>query len=187
MRQRGFGIPISLILYGVAAAALVGGAWWVVTEWNEGRAAQQQVSAALKECPAGSVGIVECVRAEQAEQRRIQAAYDAFALDTKKIGLAAQEKADREKLRQDQVNKERTVGYEKRLAAINDAYRRLRDGRSGASAGSGAVSAIPDASIRAADPASDNRLLEALRAADEQTARLIELQRWVSEQGKVSQ
>ena len=76
------------------------------------------------------------------------------------------------------------AGYEKRLASINSAYARLRDGR--ADSGSRAMSPIPDASIRAADPASDNRLLEALRAADEQTARLIELQAWVSEQGKVT-
>jgi hypothetical protein len=182
VRQRG-AIPISLILYGLAAAAVAGALWWVVDEWRDGRAAQREVAAAMKECPPAVENVLDCVRAEQATQRAIQAKFDAFVSDHKRLGLEAQKRAEAEKERQAQVNRERTAGYEKRLASINDAYRRLRDGR--ADTRGGGLSSVPDATRPPDDTARDQRLLEVLRNADEQTARLIELQRWVGEQAKV--
>jgi len=63
-RSRGFGL-ISLIIYGVAAAVVVGAVWWVVSAWQAGRAAVREMEAIKAE--AFSDGCrkdtaIECVR-----------------------------------------------------------------------------------------------------------------------------
>lgn len=137
------------------------------------------------------VGLVIALQVQSARLEREQeahaittAAYQTFKAGVKLLGDEAKAKTEAEIKRQEQVNQERSAGYEKRIAAINESYRRLRDNRVGSRGRE--LSAIPDTARPADDAARDSRLLEVLRAADEQTARLIELQRWVSEQGKVT-
>ena len=109
-----------------------------------------------------------------------QEAHKAFVANVVRLGKEQQEKIKAEKKRQEQVNKERVKGYEKRLADINSAYQRLL----GAS-GSGGLPPVPDPAPTTDAAARDKQLLDVLRHSDEQTARLIELQEWVREQGKV--
>lgn len=113
---------------------------------------------------------------------QVKAEYAGFRLEVERIGKEAKAKADAERKRQEQVNKETVGNYEKRLAAVNDTYRRLRDQR--ASAGSSPVSALPAAPIATATTADSDRLLSVLEAADRQTQQLIELQAWVRAQAK---
>jgi hypothetical protein len=154
--QRGFLSP--LLIASIAAAVVIGG-----------------LGIALK---------VQSARLESEQERHkaTRAAYEAFVTDTKRIGVEAQKKADAERIRQDQVSKERGATYEKRLAAVNDAYRRLRDSRSGS--GGGELPAIPTTARSVDDTARDNQLLDLLQHAESQAVRLQELQGWVTEQAK---
>ena len=62
MTQRGV-IPIGLILYGLAALAVMGAVWWVVDTWRDGRAAIVQLELAGQECGRyGQRGVVQCIK-----------------------------------------------------------------------------------------------------------------------------
>lgn len=79
--------------------------------------------------------------------------------------------------KQQKVSSESAKSYETRLALINDAYARMRYQK--AKSGGSPMPAIPDTARPVDDTARDQRLLEVLRAADQQTATLIELQGWI--------
>ena len=174
MNQRGV-IPIGLILYAIAAVAVVGALWWVVDTWRDGRAAVREVDAIKVEVFPGcrKDTALECVK-------ELKDAYAAFVAETKRLGEEAQKKAAAEIERQKEVTKERSASYEKRLASINAAYRGLRDGR--ADSGGSPMPAVPDTARPTDDGARDNRLLDLLQHAEKQTGQLIELQEWVREQ-----
>ena len=79
--------------------------------------------------------------------------------------------------KQQKATNESAKSYQSRLDAINFAYSRLRDEKAKSSGGS--MPSVPDTARPVDDTARDQRLLEVLRAADQQTATLIELQGWV--------
>lgn len=90
----------------------------------------------------------------------------------------AQAQRNRETIAQQQkVSNESAKSYQSRLDLINAEYARLRDEKAGSSRGN--LPAIPDTARPTDDTARDQRLLEVLRAADQQTATLIELQGWI--------
>lgn len=111
-----------------------------------------------------------------------RAQLKAFKAETERIGKEAEARVKQAFEKQERITGEVKNSYEKRLAALNAKYRRLRDDR--ASTGGGAVPAVPDASRPVDDAARDTRLLEVLRYAEEQTAKLVELQEWVRQQSR---
>ena len=67
MTQRGV-VPIGLILYGLAAVAVMGAVWWVVDTWRDGRAAVVQLDLAGQECGRyGQRGVVQCIKLLKAD------------------------------------------------------------------------------------------------------------------------
>ena len=157
MRPHGF---LSFTMIGIIAAAVVIGGLSIALKVQSSR-----------------------LSSEQTAHAETKGKFQAFVSETKRIGEAAKAKADAEIKRQQEVSNASAKSYESRLAAINAAYRGLRDGRS--DSGRSAVPAVPDTARPSDDSASDQRLLSVLQHADEQTARLIELQGWLREQGKV--
>lgn len=117
---------------------------------------------------------------EAHESTRLQ--YRTFVSEVKRQGEEQEAKVKKEKARQQQVNKERAKTYEKRIADIASAYQRLLS--ESPHSGSGSVSSIPDPARSPHDSTRDQQLLSVLRHAEEQTARLEELQKWAREQGK---
>jgi hypothetical protein len=119
--------------------------------------------------------------AAKAEITRITGEFEAFKVEVSRIGKEAQAKAAAEKSRQASVSQQRESSYEKRIADLASAYQRLC---SESDSCSGRLPAVPDPA-RSPDAATrDKQLRDVLQHADEQTARLIELQQWVSEQMK---
>lgn len=118
--------------------------------------------------------------AEREAHAATKSEYAGFVAETKRLGDEARAKAAAEIKRQEQVNQQRKIGYEKRISDITAAYQRLL-GKS-SSAGAGGVPAVPDTARPTDGAACRDRLLEVLRHADLQTARLIELQEWVRQQ-----
>lgn len=117
------------------------------------------------------------LEAEEAAHVVTKNRFNAFVTETQRLGEAQQKKTAAEKARDERVSKERTLSYENRLAHVNDAYKRLRDGRTRTGGGG-----VPQASgtAQSTDGAADSdRLLELLYQADLNTAKLIELQEWV--------
>lgn len=121
----------------------------------------------------------------KAEIERVTLEFAGFKKETARLGKAAEERNTAEKKRQTAVNQERAKGYENRIASITTMYRGLRDQRGSASGSP--VPAVPDTARAADDTARDKQLLDVLQHADLQTARLIELQQWAAEQGKVKE
>jgi multidrug efflux pump subunit AcrA (membrane-fusion protein) len=115
--------------------------------------------------------------AAKAEIAKVQADYDAFKGEVERFGREAKARADAERERHAKVNRERESSYEKRIAALNDAYRRLRDSNTRR----GDLPPIPNAPVCPDGAADREQLLAVLRSADENTAKLIELQQWIRE------
>ena len=156
MRQRGF-IQLSPVLWAaIAAGAVILG-----------------LGLALK---------VQSVRldSERVAHETTKQKHVAFVSKTRQMGEEAKAKAQAEIKRQQEVSRASAKSYESRLAALNAAYRSLRDNR--ADSGQRPMSPIPNAPVCPDGTASRDQLLAVLRAADEQTLRLQELQRWVTEQ-----
>ncbi len=155
--QKGF-IPLSPTLIGVLAVTLVVAGLGIALKVQSAR-----------------------LESEKADHAATKQEYAVFVSKTKALGEEAKAKVAAEIKRQKEVNDASSKSYERRLADLHSAYGRLRD-QSGA--GGSGVPAIPAAPIVVDDPASRDRLLEVLRAADEQTLRLIELQDWVRQQAQ---
>lgn len=120
----------------------------------------------------------ERLGAEKQSHATTKAEYASFKAETRRLGEEAQKRARAEIVRQKQVNQRSKQDYEKRIADIASAYQRLLGDNSG---GRG-MREIPDTARPTNDAARDQRLLEVLRHADEQTARLQALQQWVRDQ-----
>jgi hypothetical protein len=116
--------------------------------------------------------------AAKEETAQVQASFEAFKTQVELAGRAAVARAEAEAERNRKVNQERNSSYEKRISDLASRYQRLL----GNGASSSGVPSVPSAARPVDDPARDQRLLEVLRYAEEQTARLIELQQWVKEQ-----
>lgn len=147
-------IPISLLLYGAAALAFVAVVGYAKIQTHR-------------------------LHSEQAAHETTKAQFAGFKAETARLGEEAKKRAITEQARQEQVSKERSASYEKRLASLNFAYGRLRE-QSGA--GSRPMPPVPNAPVCPDGTASRDQLLAVLRAADEQTLRLLELQEWVKAQ-----
>jgi len=117
---------------------------------------------------------------EKEEHAATKAAFSGFKAEVERLGKEAREKVEAEKKRQADVNRKASESYEKRIAAVTDVYRRLRDQR--VSPGASPVPPLPAAPIATASSADSDQLLSVLEAADRQTQQLIELQEWVKSQ-----
>jgi hypothetical protein len=114
-------------------------------------------------------------------KQEVQAKFDLFKAETAELGRKAQTASDAEKARNAVVSKERKSSYEKRIADLAADYQRLCS-ESGSC--SGKLPAVPATARSPDDAARDQQLSAVLRHADEQTARLVELQEWVKQQAK---
>ena len=110
-----------------------------------------------------------------------KAAYSAFKGSVEALGKAQEAKNKETAAKQEKLNAASFKALQGRYADLDDRYSRLRD-KAGANPGGRPVPAIPDTARPADDSARDQRLLEVLRAADQQTAQLIELQAWIAQQ-----
>ena len=162
MTQRGF-IPISIILTGLAALAIVAVVAGGIHSYNS----------AIK-------------RAEKAESQLAdtRAKFKVFSDETGRIGKEAESKHAAELKRQQGVSNARIKSLESRDAATRAQFDRLRNAGAKPSSGSSPVPAIPDTARPADDSARDQRLLVVLQNAQEQTDRLIEIQEWLRQQAR---
>lgn len=115
------------------------------------------------------------------EKARIEAEYEVFKQEVKRLGERAEKERLEELARQRRVHDERLKSLEKRLADS-----RLRaDGlckSAGLSAGCRSLPPVPSTTRPVDDTGFNERLLEVLRNAQEVSDRLTELQLWVSAQ-----
>jgi hypothetical protein len=127
MTQRGV-IPIGLILYAIAAVAVVGALWWVVDTWQDGRAAVVQLELAGKECGgAGPKGVVPCIKsikddlakceAREKALRALIAKQNAAVIALEKSAKQAQDRAKAASLAADKAATATLVERE-RLGAL---------------------------------------------------------------------
>ena len=121
--------------------------------------------------------------ASQQELATERGHFAVFKETTRKAG-EAQEAKNRETIRrQEKSHATALISLQSRYSDLDARYARLRKPATG-NPGSGGLPQIPDTARPADDAARNQRLLEVLRAADGQTAQLIELQQWVREQGR---
>lgn len=113
----------------------------------------------------------------QAQVVAVQARFDVFVEQTKAIGEAQIAKNKEAAAKQERNDRESKKSADARVAAILDRYNRLLNRPAGS--GGGSLPPIPSTSRPTDDAARDQRILEVLRAADLQTATLIELQEWI--------
>lgn len=131
----------------------------------------------------GAVAIqTKRLHASQSETAAVQAQFSVFVAQTKAIGEKAQADAEAKIADQKRINDETVKSYDARIGAVLDRYNKLLNKPALASAGSGAMPAVPDTASPVDDTARDQRLLEVLRAADLQTSQLIQLQEWIKAQ-----
>lgn len=119
------------------------------------------------------------VKVQTSRLEASQARFERFKAEVVEMGRKAQERVDQEKARQARVNKERASSYEKRIANLASAYQRVLG-----DPGSRPMPPISNAPVCPDGTAHREQLLAVLRAADEQTAKLIELQEWVRQQAQ---
>ncbi|GLI99106.1 hypothetical protein [Sphingobium sp. BS19] len=87
---------------------------------------------------------------------------------------------------QNAINERKARDIETRLGSTAARYNRLRDKANKGGFGDPAVPVLPDATCKAYVGADCDGVLAKLKAAEDQTAQLIELQDWVSEQAAVN-
>ena len=144
MKQNG--IAVMLIVYALAALAVVATVGGVIHSYNS----------AIKE----------------RDEARAQLA------EVKRIGEEQNAKTKAEVDRQKRVSDETIKSLQSRYSGLNARYARLRQSTPGASG----LPAVPDSARPTTDAARDQRLLDVLQYADQQTQQLIELQSWVKSQ-----
>jgi hypothetical protein len=128
---------------------------------------------------------VQTVRLDnaKAETAQVQAKFDLFVAKVKQEGEAQIAKNKEIVSQQQRVNNETVKSADARVATIMDRYKRLLN--AGTSSGPGSVPSVPDTAKPVDDTARNQRLAEVLRAAELQSAQLIELQDWVKAQDAV--
>lgn len=109
-----------------------------------------------------------------ARAERVEAQLD----EVKRIGEAQEAKTKAEIDRQRKVSDATIKSLQSRYAGLNAKYARLRQ----SPPGPGGMPTIPDTARPTDDAARDQRLLDVLQYADQQTQQLIELQDWVKSQ-----
>ena len=118
--------------------------------------------------------------AAQHEKAKIQAEYEVFKDGVRKAGEAQKAKNDQLLKEREKINATALKTLQNRYSSLDARYQRLRQSAGHSSASP--MPAVPDTARPVDDAARDSRLLEVLRAADQQTAQLIELQKWVRAQ-----
>jgi len=114
---------------------------------------------------------------------RVEGEYSAFREGVRKVG-EEQEAKNKETLAQrERINATALKTLQNRYSDLDARYGRLRKS-AGINSNGGILPPVPDPTRPTDDSARDQRLLEILRHADQQTAQLIELQNWVSQQTK---
>lgn len=91
----------------------------------------------------------------------------------------------RVKAEQARINEDAAQAYRARIADLRSRYGRLLAQGAGSAPGDRQVPGVSDAAGIVDGTPGDNGLLTVLQAADEQTARLIELQNWARRQAAV--
>ena len=113
------------------------------------------------------------------DKARITGEYEAFRLETKRIGEAAEERNRKTLSERERIANERIKSLGLRVADATARADRLCKS-AGLSAGCRSLPAVPDTSRPVDDTAYNQRLLEVLRHAQTVSDQLIELQAWVS-------
>ena len=115
------------------------------------------------------------------EKARVQGEYEAFKLETARLGKEAQQRFDKSLKDRERIANERIKSLGARAAASAARADKLCKS-AGLSAGCRALPAVPS-TARPVDATTHNqRLVELLRHAQEVTDRLTELQLWVMAQ-----
>ena len=117
---------------------------------------------------------------EREQRAKVEGQFAAFQEGVRKAG-------DEQKAKNDKLLKERERIHASSLKSLQNRYSDLDARYAGlrnqsANPGSGGLPPVPDATRPTDDAARDNRLLEVLRHADQQTAQMIELQEWIKQQ-----
>ena len=120
--------------------------------------------------------------ATQQELTAEQGRFTAFKEATRTLGEAQLARNKETVAKQEKTHATAILALNRRYSDLDARYRGLRDGAN--HPGGSPMPAVPDTARPADDTARDLRLLEVLRAADGQTAQLIELQSWVRERGR---
>jgi len=121
--------------------------------------------------------------AAQQEVATVKAEYTVFKEGVRKAGEEQLARNKETVAKQEKINARAIQTLNSRYSDLDARYQRLRES-AGIGAGSRPMPAVPDTARPVDDLARDSRLLEVLRAADQQTATLIELQGWVRQQSK---
>lgn len=120
---------------------------------------------------------------------RTKAEFSAFrtAIIDKTAEAMAKDKANAARVlsEQQQISKEREDALETRLSDTDRAYERLRTQASNGALGKPDVPALPDATCKAYGGTDCEGLLASLKAAEDQTSQLMELQAWVRSQAAI--
>ena len=129
-----------------------------------------------------ALGITGKWAMHQSEARAaIEGQFETFKEGVRKAGDEQKAKNNQLLKERDRINATALKTLQNRYSDLNARYARLRN--QPAHPGSGGLPPVPDATRPIDDAARDNRLLEVLRHADQQTAQLIELQEWTRQQG----
>jgi len=117
----------------------------------------------------------------QSEARaEIAGQFAAFQEGVRKAGDEQKAKNDKLLKERERIHASSLKSLQNRYSDLDARYARLRD--KPADSGSGGLPPVPDATRPTDDAARDNRLLEVLRHADQQTAQMMELQDWIRQQ-----
>lgn len=163
-----------LVAIAVAAAVLAGSGFYAGKRWMDGTVAKEKIRVVQAQAEAA---------AATQKKERAEADYLQLRQQVADAMQKGQERAIELEKHHAEAAQRATVGYEKRIASVLDAHRRLLES-SAAGGGrdhSGGLPELPSPRC-AHDSAAERELIERLRAADESEARLGELQRLIKEQ-----
>jgi hypothetical protein len=125
------------------------------------------------------LGLWKALSSVQSDRARIQGEYTAFVTGVKDAG----EKAEAAKAKALKLQKEAHDVTLKNLSdrhyALGVKFARLRDAGTNQGASSGNLPPVPDATRPVDDKARDQRLLDVLQHAENQTIQLMGLQDWI--------
>lgn len=121
-------------------------------------------------------GYRHALKNEHARYVALRADFDNFKARVERLGQEQQERNRVVIANQERASRETAKNYDARVNAVLDRYKRLLNA---SSAGSRDVPAIPATTEPADDTARRERLAAVLRAAELQSAQLIELQEFV--------
>lgn len=157
-----------IVLMGAAALSCFGAGAYAGHRWQAGNVANERLSVVRAQAEA---------RSATEKRERAEADYAQIRQQVADAMQKAQERAIELESEHAAAAKRATDGYERRVATVLSAHRRLLDSiaAGGGCDRAGAVPGTPSARC-AIDSSAERELIDRLRAADESEARLIELQ-----------